>query len=73
MAGFQKEAQVNAVWRFYLGQDRKWRWQCLTMHEVVISESRAAYKDYEECVADAQDKGYVFQPSQSKRNQREMR
>lgn len=72
MAGFKKEAQVNAVWRFYVGQDRKWRWQHLTIHRVVISESHAAYKDYGGCVADAQEKGYVFQPSQSKRIQREM-
>jgi hypothetical protein len=73
MAGFQKEVQVNAVWRFYVGQDRKWRWQRLTIHQVVISESHAAYKDYDGCVADAHEKGYVFQPSQSKRIQREMR
>ena len=71
MAGFQKEVQVNAVWRFYVGQDQKWRWQRLTIHQVVISESHAAYKDYVGCVA--QEKGYVFQPSQSKRIQREMR
>ena len=69
MVGFRKEEQVNAVWRFYVGQDRKWRWQRLTIHQVVIAESRGAYKDYEGCVADAQQKGYVFQPSQSKRIQ----
>jgi hypothetical protein len=73
MVGFQKEVQVSAVWRFYVGQDQKWRWQRLTIHQVVISESHAAYKDYVRCVADAQEKGYVFQASQPKRAQREMR
>ncbi len=69
MVGVQKATQVNAVWRFYVGQDRKWRWQRLTIHQVVISESHAAYMDYEECVADARENGYVFQTSQSKRIQ----
>jgi hypothetical protein len=69
MVEFKKEMQVNAVWRFYLGQDRKWRWQRLTVHHVVISESHAAYMDYEECVADAQETGYVLQKSESKRIQ----
>ena len=73
MVGFQKEVQLNAVWRFYVGQDQKWRWQCLTVYQVVISESHAAYKDYEGCVADAQEKGYVFQASEPRRMQREMR
>lgn len=73
MVGLQKKVQVNAVWRFYVGQDQKWRWQCLTMHQVVISESQAAYEDYDGCVADAQAKGYVFQASEPRRMQREMR
>jgi hypothetical protein len=61
--------QVNAVWRFYLDQTRKWRWQRLTVHQVVISESGAAYLVYEKCVADAQKNGYVFHISRSKRIQ----
>ena len=69
MGGIQKDAQVNAVWRFYVGPDRKWRWQRLTIHQVVIAESHAGYKDYEGCVADAQAKGYVFQPSQPRQAQ----
>ena len=72
MAGFQKEAQVHAVWRFYVGQDRKWRWQRLTIHQVVISRSQSAYEDYDGCVADAQEKGYLFQPSHPKQIHREM-
>jgi hypothetical protein len=69
LVGFQKQIQVNAVWRFYLDPDGKWRWQRLTIHQVVISESHSAYKDYEGCVADAQKKGYVFQTSHAKRIQ----
>ena len=73
MVRFLKTPHVTAVWRFYVGQDQKWRWQRLTIHQVVISESHAAYKDYVGCVAAAQEKGYVFQASQPKRIQREMR
>lgn len=62
----QNGAQVNHIWRFYLDQDRRWRWQRLSMYREVISESHAAYKDYEGCVADARGKGYVYEPSQAK-------
>ena len=53
--------QVNYIWRFFADPDHTWRWQCLTVDHAVISESKAAHKDYEECVADAQKKGYVVQ------------
>jgi hypothetical protein len=33
------------------------------MDRTVITESRAAYKNYEECVVDAREQGYIFQPS----------
>jgi hypothetical protein len=63
MVKYLKVPQVNHIWRFYTGQDQKWRWQCLTVHHEVIAESQAAYKDYEGCLADAQKKGYVLQCS----------
>jgi hypothetical protein len=69
MGGYTEKMQVNAVWRFYLDQDRKWRWQRLTVHRVVISESHAAYMDYGKCVADAQKNGYASHTSPSERIQ----
>jgi hypothetical protein len=69
MGGSTEKMQVNAVWRFYLDQDRKWRWQRLTVQRVVISESNAAYLVYEQCVADAQKRGYTSQTSQFKQIQ----
>jgi hypothetical protein len=57
---------VNLIWRFYKDPDHRWRWQHLTVDRKVIAESRLAYKEYEGCLADARDKGYVYQPSQAK-------
>lgn len=57
---------MSSIWRFYKDQDRQWRWQRLTIDRSVIAESRAAHKQYEECVADAQGKGYVVEAAQPK-------
>jgi hypothetical protein len=57
---------MSAIWRFYMDQDRRWRWQRLSTDRMVISESRAAYKEYEGCLANAKHEGYVFHPSQAK-------
>lgn len=61
---------MNVSWRFYIDQDRQWRWQQLSMNGVITRESQGAFKDYDACLADAQEKGYIFQPSQSKRMRR---
>lgn len=57
---------MNSIWRFYVDQDRRWRWQRLATDRGVIAESRMAYKEYEKCLANAQEEGYVFHPSQAK-------
>lgn len=57
---------MNSIWRFYVDQDRRWRWQKLSVDHALIAESRAAYKEYEGCLANAQDEGYVFEPSQAR-------
>jgi hypothetical protein len=56
---------MNEIWRFYSGEDHKWRWQCLSMYGVLIAESQTACKDYETCRANAQASGYDFFPSNS--------
>jgi hypothetical protein len=57
---------VNITWRFYSDPTHNWRWQRITADRTVVSESLRAYGNYEGCLADAVDKGYVFQPSQAR-------
>ncbi len=57
---------MSTIWRFYKDPDRQWRWQSLTIDRTVIAESRTSHKHYDDCVADAQGKGYILQPSQPK-------
>jgi len=57
---------MNLIWRFYTDPDRRWRWQHLAVDRTVIAESQTAYNEYDGCVADAREKGYVFHPSQAK-------
>ena len=57
---------MNYIWRFYMDQDRRWRWQRLSADRSLVSESRATYKEYESCLANARSEGYVFHPSQEK-------
>jgi hypothetical protein len=57
---------MTGIWRFYLDEDRRWRWQRLTADRTVLSESRHAYAEYEGCLASARSEGYVFEPAQEK-------
>ena len=66
MLALRGKTATNTVWRFYTDHSHRWKWQCLSVNREVLAESRSAFKDYEECMTDAKDKGYVFQPSQAK-------
>jgi len=66
----ERKVLMNAIWRFYVDQDRRWRWQRLASDRSVLSESAQAYKNYDGCMANAQSKGYVFHPSHAKLIQR---
>jgi len=57
--------RTNVVWRFYVDQGA-WRWQQLASDQSVLSDSPAAHGTYEECVRDAETRGYRFAPSQEK-------
>jgi hypothetical protein len=59
-----RDVDVNLIWRFYRGEDRQWRWQQLSVDRRVISDSPSAHPDYEHCLADARQQGYVHQVSQ---------
>jgi hypothetical protein len=55
---------MNSIWRFYLDQNRQWRWQHLAFNLDVVTESRKGYNEYKDCVGNAQVEGYVWLPSQ---------
>ena len=62
-----KERTVpNLIWRFYRDGSHKWRWQHLSMHGEVLSQSARGYKRYEDCLANAKENGHVFEPSQAR-------
>jgi hypothetical protein len=64
---------VNIIWRFYSDLTHLWRWQQIAADRTVVSESQKAYKNYEGCLADAVEKGYVIQAPQPKSNKGRLR
>jgi hypothetical protein len=67
MLALRGKTVPNLVWRFYMNAQHRWRWQHLSVQGEAILESAKSYKKYEDCLADAKDHGYVFQPSQPKK------
>jgi len=57
---------MRGIWRFYVDEYARWRWQRLSVNKVVIAESHGAFADYEQCVADAHGKGYLPQSTAPK-------
>jgi hypothetical protein len=57
---------MSAIWRFYVDEAGEWRWQQLTADRAVVAESRAAFAQYDTCVADAQVRGYKTQATELK-------
>jgi hypothetical protein len=57
---------TNAIWRFYIDSRNRWRWERLSMVKDVVSRSIKSHEGYDQCLADAQQCGYVFQPAQGK-------
>jgi len=57
---------MNSIWRFYQDPNHKWKWQRLSVDRTVVAESSSAYKEYEKCLANAQEEGYSFHPAQAK-------
>lgn len=55
----------TVVWRFFVGEDQRWRWQTLTPGRVVLSESENSYPAYDACVTAAAAKGYLFHNAQA--------
>jgi hypothetical protein len=44
----------------------RWNWQQIGAGQAVVAESSKGYTNYEACLANAKDRGYVFLPAQSK-------
>jgi hypothetical protein len=57
---------MNVIWRFYMDTEQRWKWQQIGAGQAIVAESSTGYSDYEACLADAKDRGYVFLPAQGK-------
>jgi hypothetical protein len=55
------ETEPEMAWRFYADTDERWKWQRLSALGKVIDQSAIGFWSYEECVADAENNGYVFE------------
>ena len=66
MQALREKTSANTIWRFYRTENSRWKWQLLSVTHEIIAESRAAYNDYESCLANAKANGHVFTPSQAK-------
>jgi hypothetical protein len=48
------------IWRFFADSDHQWRWERLAFDGTVLEHSKSGYLQYESCVANASESGYVF-------------
>ena len=62
-------APGNHIWRFYADSARQWRWEKLAFDTTVLERSKAGYKQYEDCLANARESGYVLAPSLSTKSE----
>ena len=56
---------MNLIWRFYSDSAHQWRWQRLAFDGTVLEQSKSGYSQYETCMANACERGYVFLPALS--------
>lgn len=60
-------AKANVIWRFYLDSAHRWQWECLAFDGGVLEHSKSGHKLYEDCLANACERGYLLLPSLSTR------
>ena len=60
---------MNVIWRFFMDEQQRWKWQQLSVDRSVLAESEKGYKDYESCLANAEGHGHVYMPSKGIRVQ----
>ena len=61
-------AARNLIWRFYADRNQQWRWQRLSVQGDVISQSARSYRDFDDCISDAEASGYMFRPAQPRKS-----
>ncbi len=52
--------QANLIWRFYSDSAHQWKWEHLAFNGTVLERSECGYPQYESCLANACESGYVF-------------
>ena len=57
-----KYARANQIWRFYSDAAHQWRWERLAFDGAVREHSASGYEQYEDCVANATERGYALYP-----------
>ncbi len=57
---------MHGMWRFYVDECARWRWQRVSANRVMVAESTVGFADYEQCVNDAHSKGYLVQAAEAK-------
>ena len=57
---------MNIIWRFYMDDGRRWNWQQIGAGQSIVAESSKAHANYEACLANAKDRGYMYLPAQAK-------
>ena len=58
---------MNVIWRFFVDGNQHWKWQQIGAGQSVVAESAKGYTNYEACMEDARDQGYVFTASKGRR------
>jgi hypothetical protein len=62
----KRNIPMNVIWRFYMDDGQRWNWQQIGAGQAVVEASSKGYGNYEACLANAKDRGYVFLPAQTK-------
>ncbi len=62
---YSENPKANRIWRFFSDSDHQWRWERLAFDGTVLEHSESSYPQYESCMANAGEKGYVFLASLS--------
>ena len=57
---------MQATWRFFRDEAGLWRWQQVAVSRDVLAESHTSYAEYDDCLADAKKKGYIFAAAQER-------
>ena len=57
---------MNVIWRFYMDSGSRWNWSRSVPVRKPWRWLSKGYANYEACLANAKDRGYIYLPAQSK-------